>query len=225
MARHKILGKIECPYVNKSGIACKKLGRYNSVIMAWNKQQKFANKNQYIQFLHNDGSKKHYVRFSDYEFMEWNTDEYRLVRIFVRLMRDVCNDLYRLTWKLHVELNNYQGELTQGEKKIRRREFEIWLKSQFLMQRFLIYWVEGANCVKENKKVPEKIRLNLKVIRDYFLWLSDQISDGKTPIPKPIERLYVKYVLPDIKKKREVVNQRQKNWPLDSKHIRNGIMG
>jgi hypothetical protein len=69
------------------------------------------------------------------------------------------------------------------------------------------------------------IQSNLKSIRDYFINLSDAISNGYTPVVKPVLGIYEKYVLPDIKKKQKFSNKRQKNWPLESKHIRNGIIG
>lgn len=225
MGRNKIIGEIECPYVDKFGNLCGKLGRYNSTITVRNTRQKFAGKNQYIQFMHNDGSKKHNVSYIDYELMKFADDKFRGLKIFVKLMSEVNLELYRRTWKLHYELNKYEMNFTEKEKKVRVREFEIYSTCQVLMMKYLKYWEEGSRYAIEKKVVPKKLISNLDAIRDYFISLSDLISEGYTPIVKPVQRLYEKYVVPDIKKKQKISNKRQKNWPLESKRIRSGIMG
>ncbi|MGE5684880.1 MAG: hypothetical protein ACM3ZS_07030, partial [Nitrososphaerota archaeon] len=130
----------------------------------------------------------------------------------------------RLTWKIHNELNNYEEKFTKEEKIDRRKEFEVYYRSQFLMQKFLVYWIEGANYLVANKPIPKTITSNLTAIRDYFISLSDAISNGHTPLMNPVIRMYERYVLPDIKKKQKISNSRQKNWPLESPHVRKGIM-
>jgi hypothetical protein len=54
------------------------------------------------------------------------------------------------------------------------------------------------NLRKEKGKLAKE---NLKAIRDYFISLSNSISEGNTPVVKPVQQLYEKYVVPDIKEK------------------------
>lgn len=225
MGRRKLFGEMKCPHVDKSGNLCGKQGRYNSTINVRNTRQKFASKNEYVQFMHNDGSKKHYVSYTDYELMEFGNDKFRRLKIFVKLMSEVNLELNRRTWKLHYEINKYETNFTEKERKVREREFEIYSTCQVLMMKYLKYWEEGSKYTMEKKVVPKKLISNLDAIREYFISLSDLISEGHTPIVKPVQRIYEKYVVPDIKKKQKISNKRQKNWPIESKHIRSGIMG
>jgi hypothetical protein len=73
--------------------------------------------------------------------------------------------------------------------------------------------------VRKGEKPPAKITHELQQIGKYIQNLD--VIKMNLPFIKVIE----KYDIPRRKEKWRRSYQKQKNWPLDSKHIRRGIMG
>lgn len=221
MGRNKKVGNIRCPYTDKSGKVCGKSGRFNSDITSWNRDQKFAKRTEYKQFMHNDGSKKHYipmklynsVLFKDHplkDILELTTDlgtSHKHLSISIKKLAEN-------TIKRHYDKFD-DSEKLEIQKAILSMKDLADKQMKFAKLTRIIY----LDHILKGKKPPHNITNELEQIGKYFQNLD--VIKMNWPFIKVIE----KYDFPRRKEKWKASYEKQKNWPLDSKHIRKGIMG
>jgi hypothetical protein len=221
LGRHKIIGQIECPHVDKSGNSCRKLGRYNSTITAWNTRHQFARKKQYVQFMHNDCSKKHYIPLKTYASEKYRGHFFEKELNIWNELASTHEDMGTL-WKKAAEniIGRHHEKFTDSEK--------IDLQNMFLalddiskkhLESLMLQKLINVDYLMKGKIPPDEITDRLKQIS------RDLGNINQIQIFLPLINIFSKYEVPRRNKKWKIANDKQKNWPLGSTHIRKGVMG
>jgi hypothetical protein len=206
--------------MDKSGNICGKKGRYNSEKYSRNTNHKFAKKFEYMQFMHNDGSKKHYIPMKEYlsNLYKGHPFEGHLNLIYDAgsVYSNQANQLRKTVdiVKRHYEKFTQQEKLDFQEmilflgnlslKTLRFNQIYVSVLGDYLMKGKL----PPTEITKEFEELGQEIR-NVNPQRDFHALIS----------------IIEKYEIPRRRKNWKMSYEKQKNWPLGSTHIRKGIKG
>jgi hypothetical protein len=221
MGRKRILGNEECIHVNKEDRSvCGKQGRYGAKHTVWNTKHKLAAKSEYIEFLHNDGS-RHYIKYKDYLL---NKSRGHIFEQEINRMHELSHESGKsghLMLKLSEILKRHQHQFTDQEITNLKAGVNFYGTVMNLLTKSAILTREACNyIIKEGKKPPaeitEQVTQITKILQDYNM---ARMHGADDPFVNAIIEIYNKYEVPYRKETKRLINQKQKQYPLKSSKV------
>jgi hypothetical protein len=209
MGRIRKLGNEVCMHQDKdSGIVCGKMCRYGSKYSAGNSKRKLAQKTEYVEALHNDGSKKHNVRYKDYLSYKNKGHLFENFLNKMAVIEEVTNRLSHKFEKIADFVEPHYHKFTEEEKKDLEAGIIFYKEIFETVAMFPVMVTTMFNYItKEGKPPPAEIisligntNKDMTKLMETILELQDNKID---PLAAPLTNVYEKYIFPERKKVRK----------------------
>ena len=221
MGRKRILGNDECTHVDiNSKAVCGKQGRYGVKHIAWNRSHKLAKKREYMEFLHNDGS-RHYINYKDYLLIKSRGHIFEQEINSMNELSQEWGECRRLMLKMSEILKRHQHQFTDQEIANLKAGVYFYSVVVSLVTKSTILLREAYSyIIKEGKEPPAQITEQIteitKILEDYN---SARVQGADDPFVNALIELHNKYEVPYRKQIKRLINDKQKQYPLKSKKI------
>ena len=230
LARNRIIGKDECPHEH-----CGKMGRYATrPMISWNTTRKFDKKREYSQFIHNDGSRHNIEKYSfaksiKGKYFEWALIKYREIVKWYENHSRILRKYSEMTSKY--PLLEYEKKRLDARLNLWKKALHEFMNNEIVDEIFQLGLVEYA-CKTVGMELPTEVidRIRAKVlkrgtqIKERFDEKETSIFYAQFPVYEIIYNLHNKYELPERRRKKQQANKKQSNWPMNSDHVRDGII-
>lgn len=209
----KITGNNKCPHLSKVGKPdCDKLGRDNpKPMISWNNKQKFPQKREYWQFIHNDGTRHNIGPYKQYYLKKIKGHPFETT---LRGLYELEESVRSVAHGIHTIAENSTWSLEESEIKDLVDGMEYFELMTYQMLKF----PKLVNDLVDGNRPDNELKKEAKGLTKYFETIRYLHEHQTDPFLASLEHIFNTYEAPARIKKRRNAYDESQNLESDRYH-------